>query len=487
MLTPDGLITKKQQDIIADMKEVMYRDVSRYLDLSEKSSLGIVTNIFARNLADLWEAMSEVFDAFRIDKAEGKNLDDIVALNGLYRYPPKRTRGTAEFTGNVGTVVPVTTRLRSNSGDSFNPISQFNISTLNCLETNLTVNTIKYNEKYVIIIDNVEYSYIPVGSDSALVILQQLADSINGGTIAKATVDTAEEILKVYREPTDVIARNKPMTLTASSYMTTGLTTTPAEIHSEQYGAIIAFSGSIISIDTPVRGLESVYNRYDLVTGSDTETDEELRQRFLASFNVTGTGTLDAIISRVRETKNVTTCIGRENPTEVVDPSTGMPAKSFQIVVTGGDNDDIAQAIWDTKPAGIRAYGSYQGTAKDIDGNSHVLYFTRPVPKYVYVKVSWSKDTEIPLDRPEAQVPDAIKSAILEYGQTLVTGSNIIPNKIQGYIYSNITGLVINELTVAVNTSQVVPDPSAFGTAPIPIDSTEYTVWDSQQITVTEV
>lgn len=487
MLTSDGLITKKHQDIVTDMKEVMYRDVSRYLDLSEKSSLGIVTSIFARNLADLWEAMSEVFDAFRIDKAEGKNLDDLVALNGLYRFPPKRTKGTEEFTGSVGTIVPITTRLRSTSGDAFNPISQFNISTLNCLETNLTVNTIKYNEKYVVIIDNVEYSYTPVGSDSELVILQQLADGINGGTIAKASVDTTEEVLKIYKEPTDVIARNKPMTLTASSYLTTGLTTTPAEIQSEQYGAVIAFSGSIISIDTPVRGLESVYNRYDLEVGSDTETDEELRQRFLASFNVTGTGTLDAIISRVRDTKNVTTCIGRENPTETTDPSTGMPAKSFQIVVTGGANDDIAQAIWDTKPAGIRAHGSYQGTAKDIDGNSHVIYFTRPIPKYVYVKVSWSKDSEIPLDRPENQVPDAIKGSIMEYGQTLVTGSNVIPNKIQGYIYSDITGIVINELTVAVNTSQVPPAPSAYGTAPIMIDSTEYTVWDSSQITTTEV
>lgn len=487
MLTENGLITKKHQDIIADMKAVMFRDVSRYLDLSEKSSLGIVTNIFARNLADLWEAMGEVFDAFRIDKAEGKNLDDLVAFNGLYRYPPKRTKGTAEFAGTVGTVVPTTARFRSNAGDAFNPISAFTISTLRSLEVNLTVNTIKYNEKYVIIIDNVEYSYTPIGSDSALVILQQLADGINGGTIAKATVDTDEVSLKIYREPTDVIARNKPMTLTASSYMTVGLTVTPAEIQSENYGAVIGFSGSIITIETPIRGLESIFNRYDLELGSDTETDEELRQRYLASFSVTGSGTLDAIVAKVRRVKNVTTCIGRENTTETVDGSTGMPPKSFQIVVTGGDNNDIAQAIWETKPAGIRAFGSYQGTATDIDGNTHTLFFTRPIPKYVYVKVSWSIDSEIPLDRPEAQVPDAIKGAILRYGETLVTGSNIIPNKLQGYIYDDITGIIINELTVAVNNSQTQPDPSAYQTTPINIDSTEYTVWDSSQISITKV
>lgn len=487
MLTPNGLETKRHTDIVEDMKQVMYRDVSRYLDLSEKSSIGVVTNIFARNLADLWEAMGEVFDAFRIDKAEGQNLDDIVALNGLYREPPKRTRGTAEFVGAAGTVVSNTTRLRSTSGDVFNPINSFNISTLKSVEVNLTVNTIKIGEKYVIIIDNVEYSYIPRSGDTALIILTNLANGINGGTVAKAVVDSAKVSLRVFKEPTDVIARNKHMTLTSSSYMTTGQVTTPAEIQSEQYGAILGYSGTVISIDTPVRGLDAVYNRYDLILGSDKETDEELRARFLASFSVTGSGTLDSIVARVRNVKNVTTCIGRENRTETTDPSTGMPPKTFQIVVTGGANDDIAQAIWDTKPTGINAYGSYQGTARDIDGNAQILSFTRPVPKYAYVKVSWSVDTESTLDRPESQIADAIKFSILKYGNTLVTGSNIIPNKIQGYIYDEISGIVINSVTVSTNTSQTPPADGSYVTTPIAINSTEYSVWDSSQITVTKV
>lgn len=487
MLTNKGLETKKHQDIINDMTGVMLRDVSKYLDLSEKSSLGIVTNIFARNLADVWEATGEVYDAFRIDKAEGQNLDDLVALNGLYRYPAQRTKGTEEFTGNVGTLVPTTTRLRSNAGDVFFPIQPFQITSLNCLETNLTINTIRFGEKYVIIIDNVEYSYTPLVGDTDLVILKKLETGINGGTIAKAVLDTEEKSLKLYKEPTDVIARSKAMVVTSSSYMTSGLVTTPAEIQSEEYGAILGFSGTIISIDTPIRGLDSVFNRYDLKLGSDTENDEELRQRFLSSFSVVGLGTLDAIVAKVRNVKNVTTCIGRENPTETVDVSTGMPPKSFQMVVTGGDPDQIAQAIWDSKPAAIRSYGSYDGKSYDIDGNLHILKFTRPTPQYVYVKISWKVDPEAILDRPIEQIPDAIKSSTLSYGITLVTGSNIIPNKLYGYIYQNITGITVTDVSVAINSSQVPPQASAFTKETIQISATDYTVWDSSQITVTKV
>lgn len=72
--------------------------------------------------------------------------------------------------------------------------------------------------------------------------------------------------------------------------------------------------------------------------------------------------------------------------------SFGRPGKSFEIVVNGGDDVAIAQAILDAKPAGIQTYGSVTKQVFDADGNAYNISFSRPTEVAVYVVLSLQTD-----------------------------------------------------------------------------------------------
>ena len=110
-LTTTGLQTLRYQEIFDNIKSRLLRDISPNLDVSEDSQLGLFLASIARSLADTHEILSEIYDGGTIDKAEGFNLDDITALNAVYRYVAQATRGQVEFTGTTGATIPSTTRL----------------------------------------------------------------------------------------------------------------------------------------------------------------------------------------------------------------------------------------------------------------------------------------------------------------------------------------------------------------------------------------
>ena len=92
----------------------------------------------------------------------------------------------------------------------------------------------------------------------------------------------------------------------------------------------------------------------------------------------------------------VTDVIVFENEAEVeID---GRPAKSYECVVNGGDDQDILDVIWDTKPAGIRTAGTESGTVIDSQGQSHTMFFSRPTQVPIYLEVDLTVDTDFPVN-----------------------------------------------------------------------------------------
>ena len=72
-----------------------------------------------------------------------------------------------------------------------------------------------------------------------------------------------------------------------------------------------------------------------------------------------------------------------------------MPPHFIHAIVFDGEgadaeNNEIAQAIWDSKAAGIGTTGSTGGVAEDADGVTHAVRFSRPdqVPVYIAATVT---------------------------------------------------------------------------------------------------
>ena len=137
----------------------------------------------------------------------------------------------------------------------------------------------------------------------------------------------------------------------------------------EQFGPIYTAAGELSTIITAIGGLFGITNPLDLTTGRNIETDEELRLRHSLSVQQAGSGTLASIVAAVRNVDGVTAVIGLENRT-IFTNILGLPAKSFEIIVEGGLDGEIADVIWDDKPAGIETYGNISELVVDFAGDA---------------------------------------------------------------------------------------------------------------------
>ena len=152
-----------------------------------------------------------------------------------------------------------------------------------------------------------------------------------------------------------------------------------AQFKCEDFGENYIASSSSIVIETPVVGLDSVVINEDnpnLSLGRLTETDEELRRRRMYSVQQTSTNTLGSISSNIYSIAGVQHVASFENDTEDTDAN-GLPMKSFEFVVDGGDEDEITDKIFLNKPVGTRAYGTTLKTKYDSEGNVYQVGYTK--------------------------------------------------------------------------------------------------------------
>ena len=146
----------------------------------------------------------------------------------------------------------------------------------------------------------------------------------------------------------------------------------------QYYGEYYPSTTATFDILTPVVGLDSITldeGILNLVVGRQVETDEELRRRRMFSVQQTSTTTLASIKANLYSLDGVLHVTYLENETEQEDDK-GLPMKSFEYIVDGGDSGEITQTIFNNKPAGTRAFGNKEEIIKDSEGVVHSVCYT---------------------------------------------------------------------------------------------------------------
>jgi len=106
------------------------------------------------------------------------------------------------------------------------------------------------------------------------------------------------------------------------------------------------------------------------------ETDASVRKRMNAAIASRGIFTFDSLDAALREISGVAHYLIRANDENTtVD---GIPAHTLAVLVSGGNANRIAEAIWNKKPPGIGTDGSLSRTVTDEKGQSHTVEFSRP-------------------------------------------------------------------------------------------------------------
>ena len=207
-------------------------------------------------------------------------------------------------------------------------------------------------------------------------------------------------------------------------------------------GPVEAADNTITTIVDVVTNLDSVTNS-DSVVGNDVESDAELRARRQNSVGRSGNSQVDNIRSTVLSVTSVTSCIVVTTPN-----STGadnQPQNSIRVIVEGGDDTEIAEAIFSKITAGIPTW-SNNGTVvqvTDSQGTVHDIEFDRPIEVPIYVSVTAAI---LPID--QTYTAEALKQAIVDWGnQNIQANDNVYSGQL--FTPANSVGeLAITEILV---------------------------------------
>lgn len=225
-------------------------------------------------------------------------------------------------------------------------------------------------------------------------------------------------------------------------------------------GPIAGVSGDINIIETPVAGWLSVTNPLDATLGTEIESCQAFRARRLEVLAASGKATLEALVAAVRLVPGVTQVFGIENASPSNPDANGLPAHSFEIVVLGGDDQAIADTIWETKAGGIQAFGSTTVVVTDSQGFLHDIGFSRPNLLDYYIEIDINVNSTVFGDGVQANGEQLVKEALVAYGDALQIGEDILVNPFGCAAYNvagvtNVAAFRVDTINPPVNTADI--------------------------------
>lgn len=464
-LSTTGFSVKRLTDIISSLKASANTEFSGFLtggdvlDTTDNSVLGRWIKIVAEPLAELWEVGQQVYSSFDINQATGVSLEELCALGGVIRNTATASQALLVSKGTYGVTIPDGSYVRS---ANTNKVFEFQEDVV-LNETGATAIQIVPT----IVSDSTDYSFTykvagsnlnPVTVTYSSGIGATTSSIVNGlMTIINASHATYIGALLVGSD-LQVQVTNQDYTC---DFVATQFTINKAKKQTlatcTETGVNLQDANTVETIQSPLVGWDTVTNPFAAIAGKVVETDAELRLRFLQAKFQDGSNTYEAIYAAVLKLNGVKQIVIYENETDTAFVSPPVPAHSFYPIVLGGVSTEIAQAIWNNKPAGILSYGSTTEGVADSQGILHDISFDRPTDLPVYISLTIVKDDTFPSDG-EA----AIKTSLIDYLSTLGIGEDVVYSRLYTPINSAAKGFYVNSLTI--------------GTSPTPVETSNISV-----------
>ncbi|WP_337056158.1 baseplate J/gp47 family protein [Pseudomonas sp. USHLN015] len=166
-----------------------------------------------------------------------------------------------------------------------------------------------------------------------------------------------------------------------------------ADLRSELLGAFNLPANSALAIETLVLGWDTTTSLAAAEVGAEEETDPELRARFYRSRARPAQNSLDGLVAALLQLADVRQVVGLENTGSTPDAD-GVPGHSLNLIVDGGEEQAIAQAIFLRKPAGTGLMGQQSRTVVDGQDVNRLVRFDRPAMVDCKAFVQLRRDAE---------------------------------------------------------------------------------------------
>ena len=350
-LTPEGVNIKRRDVILKELQDELTDKWGVDVSHNQKSFLNVHLTNLADHLAELWEMGADVYYSQYPLSAEGMYLDGVGQFVGTWREMEEPSYYHILCTGKEGTAIPIDALISTDT----NPPVYLVPSKAGALSrdafNSAVVKVVKLDGNPLSIILNGDiFTYTPTVEDTDETAIEALAAIITGSFIAE--VDEATGYLKLSHE--DSISVN---TMTLSENLTTETIGCVITFQTMENGNIYLPEGSVTKISKAISGLISVTNAGTYIAGRLKETDTEYRQSYIDKIFSHSSRMADSIRSSIlTNCKGVRSVVVYENPTNLVD-AYGRYPHSVEVVCDGGDPDEIAEQILNTKAGGISTYG----------------------------------------------------------------------------------------------------------------------------------
>ena len=474
-VTEQGFVMKRFDTILEELQTEISEDIGFDVSQNPQSALNAAIIMpLAQELARMWEVAQDTYYSMFIGTADGINLDNAAQYGAVQREPNRKTRYPIHATCTEGAIITAGSIIASNT----NPVVQLTaINTVNT--TRRQCNSLKIKPSaveqavYAISINGTSYTYSASGTDTAADIMAGILDAITD-TGYTCTID--EEVPSVLEIVDNTITRNNVIELTNN--LTTEDITVLVYYDTVDYGAISLPNGSIDTIVTNITGLKSIVNKVEPTLGRIQETDAEYRKSYTAKANSRANSVSQAISSYILQ--NITGVESVQvfvNESDEVDTD-GRTPHSIEVVVKGGNDTEIAKAIFNEKAGGIATYGTTTVNIMTDYDESVDVKFSRPTPKYIWIKIEITAAGNMP-----SNYADIVKKSILASVADFNTGDDVLYQNFYSNVYDEIENATLATVQLAVTDSE--SETPTYDEDNITIEIREYADFSYDRIEVT--
>ncbi len=216
-----------------------------------------------------------------------------------------------------------------------------------------------------------------------------------------------------------------------------------ADFRSEYLGVYELGADQPLSIETIVLGWHKAITDLAAQIGAEEETDASLRARAYRSRARPAQNSIEAVEANVRDLPDVSEVVCLENITNIMDIN-DLPPHSVNVIVTGGDDQAIAKAIYEHKSAGCDMKGEVEYLYKPETGLPVTIRFDRPQIVDCKIKLEIKR-----LENFKEVDIEAVKTALSK--ELFNIGEDVIWSRLFSPI-NMVQGFRVNKLEIGINT-----------------------------------
>lgn len=465
-LTPQGINPKRLDTILEEMHEKMSTKLGVNTRLNRESLLNhLLTNV-ADQIAELWEFGESVYHSQYPASAEDISLDNAAQYGGITREMPAKSFYKILCTGVDGTVLPAGTLIASDTNPS--------IALSTTKEAVIT--RALFNKAVIVPASDGTSGEHSIAINGELFFSQTLEGFVDAMNDSEFLVSYDDGKLSIASPDED---SSNAMVLSGS--LTTHTVSTVVMFGTNDDGDIFVPKGAITKIVRAVPGLMSIVNVGDYVAGRLIETDAEFRKSYIDKIYNRSSSMLESVKSAILDNvQGVLSVAPYENDTNVFD-SMGRPPHSIEVVVDGGNTEEIATQILKTKAGGISTFGNVETILHGVYGEDITIRFNRPTYVNVWFRIGVTLDKD---SNPPTNYAELIKEVIVECMEGVEAGDDVVPQRFMNELYKRIAGIDYFDIKLYKENNAVQPTEDDFTLRSVTVSERERAVTTENRIEV---